>query len=77
MDLCAVKVFNQNQIVAEYTSSAYFLSILFDVLQTLLESLGMLEKMIHEFRLEKQDKANTIAAESLMARCEAMYLKIK
>ena len=37
----------------------------------------MLEKMVNQYRLGKQSRYNTISTESLVARCDAMCLKIK
>nr|KAG5696604.1 hypothetical protein BaRGS_034065 [Batillaria attramentaria] len=45
--------------------------------ETLLASLGLLEKMVNEYRLGKQSQNNTITTEWLVARCDAMCLKIK
>lgn len=45
--------------------------------QTLLDSLGLLEKMVNVYRLGKQSQNNSITAEWLVARCDAMCLKIK
>ncbi|XP_076470156.1 HAUS augmin-like complex subunit 4 [Babylonia areolata] len=45
--------------------------------QTLLESLGMLEKMVNQYRLGKQSRSNTVTTEYLAARCDALCLKIK
>ncbi|KAK7114231.1 HAUS augmin-like complex subunit 4 [Littorina saxatilis] len=45
--------------------------------QTLLDSLGMLEQNVKEYRLGKQSRNNNITAESHAARCDAMCLKIR
>ena len=45
--------------------------------QTLMDSLGVLEHLIKKYRLQSQSESDTITAEWLTARCDAMCLKIK
>lgn len=45
--------------------------------QKLLDSLGLLETLISKYKLERQAEQDTITAEWLFAKCDAMCLKIR
>ncbi|KAL8570497.1 hypothetical protein ACOMHN_034532 [Nucella lapillus] len=45
--------------------------------QTLLDSLGMLEMLVNQYRLGKQALNSTVTVQYLATRCDALCLKIK
>ena len=55
----------------------YFLFCIFFIIQTLVRSLEVSEKLIAEYKLEWQKKYDEITSDWLAAKCHAMCLKIR